>query len=204
MSPWLRIAGALGLVAVVAIAFFVGRAGRGDNGTDAASRPPPDPGYAARDAEVIETGYDGRERYRLRAEVVRQKIDSSVIELEQLEMRYRPGAQPLVAGEQAPTTEQAAEVWNLTSDRGEMRANGDDILLTGDVHVTGPAPGGGAPVSLTTTTMRINTPTRFIETDAPVTLRWAGHTMNAQGLEADLNRGSLRLKSNLHGTFTPQ
>ena len=41
-----------------------------------------DPGYAARDAEVIETGYDGRERYRLKASVIRQQTESGLIDLE--------------------------------------------------------------------------------------------------------------------------
>jgi LPS export ABC transporter protein LptC len=204
MNAWQRIAGALGILAVIALAYFIGRAGRGDNGTDAVTGLPPDPGYAARDAEVIETGYDGRERYRLNAKAIYQKIDSSVIELEQLTMRYRPGAQPLVAGEPAPSAEQADEEWNLESDHGEVRANGDDIQLSGNVEVTGPAPGGGAPVSLSTSTLRVNTPTEFIETDAPVRVRWSGHSLDAVGFEADLKRGSLRLKSKVHGTFTPQ
>ncbi len=204
MTGWTRVAGALGLVAVAAAAYFIGRSGRGDNGGDTAAAAPPDPGYAVRDAEVIDTGYDGRERYRLNARIIHQRIDSSVIELEQLEMRYRPGAQPLVAGERAPTPQQATEVWNLKSDHGEVRANGDDIQLTGNVAVTGPAPGSGAPVLLTTTSLRINTPTQFIETDAPVKLAWSGHLLDAVGFEADLKGGNLRLKSDIHGTFTPQ
>ena len=199
-----RIAGSLAVLAVVAGAYFIGRAGRGGNGTDAATELPPDPGYAARDAQVVETGYDGRERYRLHAKVIHQKIDSSVIELEQLEMHYRPGAQPLIPGEKAPTAAEAAEEWNLKSDRGEVRANGDDVALMGNVIVTGPAPESGAPLSLTTDSMRINTPTEFIETDAPVKLRWSGHELDARGLEADLKAGSLRLKSSVYGKFTPQ
>jgi LPS export ABC transporter protein LptC len=204
MKAWPRITGVFAILTVVAGAYFIGRAGRGDNGADTAAELPPDPGYAARDAEIVETGYDGRERYRLNAKVIHQQIDSSVIELEQLEMHYRPGAQPLIPGEKAPTAEEAAEVWNLKSDRGEVRANGDDVQLTGNVVVTGPAPGSGVPLSLTTESMRINTPTEFIETDAPVKLRWSGHELDALGLEADLKAGNLRLKSSVHGKFKPQ
>ncbi len=53
------------MIAVVSLAYFIGRGGRGDNGADDAAAAPPNPGYEARDAEVIETGYDGRERYRV-------------------------------------------------------------------------------------------------------------------------------------------
>jgi lipopolysaccharide export system protein LptC len=52
--------------------------------------------------------------------------------------------------------------------------------------------------------MRIYPPTEFIETDAPVTLDWSGHVLEAVGFEADLKRGNLRLKSQIHGKFSPQ
>jgi LPS export ABC transporter protein LptC len=68
------------------------------------------------------------------------------------------------------------------------------------VKVTGPAPGSVAPLELTTSRMRINTPTEFIETDAPVKVRFSGSEMNAVGFEADLKTGKVRLKSAVHGS----
>ena len=78
------------------------------------------------------------------------------------------------------------------------------MQLTGNVRVTGPAPGSGAPLTLTTESLRINTPTEFIETDAPVTLRWSGHELDGVGMQADLKAGTLRLESDVHGEFAPQ
>ena len=130
-------------------------------------------------------------------------MDSNVIDLEGLEMDYHPGAQERVPGE-ARNPAADAETWHLKSDRGQVRADGDDVELHGNVVVTGEVPGTGAPVSLTTATMRINTPTEFIETNAPVTLNWSGHQLEAVGFEADLKRGNLRLKSEIHGKFSPQ
>jgi LPS export ABC transporter protein LptC len=190
------------VLTVIATAYYLGRSGRGDNATDTAATLPPDPGYAAKDAVVVETGYDGRERYRLNARVIHQRIDSSIIELEGLEMDYHPGAQERVAGETAGAA--GDEKWHLKSDRGQVRANGDDVQLDGNVVVNGQAPGSGDPITLSTDTMRINTPTEFIETDAPVRLRWSGHQLEAVGMRADLKAGTLRLESRVHGTFTPQ
>ena len=51
--------------------------------------------------------------------------------------------------------------------------------------------------------MRINTPTEFIETDAPVTMLWSGHELEGRGMQADLKAGTLRLESDVHGEFTP-
>lgn len=203
-SPgWARALGYVAVIVFVAAAYFVGRLGRGTSGVDEAAGQTPDPGYAARDAEIIETGYDGRERYRLNASVIRQRTESGVIELEDLEMNYRPGAQAGVPGETRPAGLDD-EAWNLKSDRGLVRADGDDVQLTGNVRVTGVAPGSGAPLTLATTELRINTPTEFIETEAPVKVIWSGYEIDAKGLTADLKAGTLRLESDVHGKFAPK
>ena len=204
MKRWQRALGYAALIAVVAVAYYIGR-GPGDDGTaDAARVAPLDPGYAARDAEVIETGYDGRERYRLKASVIRQRTESGLIDLENLEMQYHVGAQPKVPGEAAVSPKGADEVWQLTSDRGRVRADGDDVELNGNVRVTGPAPGSGEPLTLSTESMSINTPTEFIETSALVKLRWSGHELTARGMQADLKAGTLRLESDVNGHFLPK
>lgn len=204
MKSWSRLLGYVLAFAVLAGAFFLGFAGRGSTDLDSSTALPPDPGYAARDAEVIETGYDGRERYRLNARVVRQQSDGGVIDLEQLQMDYHPGAQPAVAGERPASGPAAMETWHLKSDRGQVRSNGDDIQLNGNVVVTGQAPGTGAPLTLITESMRINTPTEFIQTDAPVRMLWSGHELVSRGMQADLKAGTLRLESDVHGEFSPR
>lgn len=191
-------------IVVVSLAYFLGRGGRDDGGADVSAATTPDPGYAARDAVVIETGYDGRERYRLNARVIRQQTESGIIELEQLAMDYHADAQARVPGESAPAVTASGEIWHLTSDRGQVRADGDDVELTGNVRVTGPARGTGEPLSLTTESLRINTPTEFIETNAPVRLRWSGHWLDANGMRADLKAGTLRLESDVNGHFSPK
>jgi len=201
MKSWSRALSYVLAMALIAGAYFIGRAGRGDNAADAAVTLP-DPGYAALDAEVIETGYDGRERYRLNAKVIRQQGESGVIDLETLDMDYHPGAQGNVPGEQPPPDKAAGEVWHLKSDRGQVRADGDDVQLNGNVVVTGRSPGSGAPLVLSTDNMRINTPTEYIETSAPVKISWGGHDLDAIGMQADLKTGTLRLESDVHGSFS--
>lgn len=191
-------------IAAIALAYFIGVRGPGANDTDAASAAAPDPGYAARDAEVIETGYDGRETYRLNARVIRQRTESGVIELEDLTMNYHIESQDKSQGAPTSGAPAAGDVWHLSSDHGEVRANGDDVELNGNVRVVGPAPGTGEPLSLTTENMRINTPTKFIETSAPVKLRWSGYELTARGMQADLLAGTLRLESDVHGHFFPK
>jgi len=200
---WSRPLTYVAVIGVVALAYFLGLTGRGDNGADTGVAMAPDPGYAARDAEVIETGYDGRERYRLNARVIRQQTESGAIDLEDLRMDYHPGAQDRLPGDK-PSEAPSNEVWHLKSDRGQVRADGDDVQLHGNVVLTGETPGSGDPITLNTETLRVNTPTEFIETDAPVTLRSAGHDLSGVGMQADLKAGTLRLESEVHGEFSPK
>jgi len=200
MSPWARPLSYVALIGVIAGAYFLGVAGHRNSASDTGSSLTPDPGYAARDAVVIETGYDGRERYRLNARVIRQQSESGAIDLEQLQMDYHPGAQGAVPGERPVDAQAAAATWHLKSDKGQVQSNGDDVQLNGNVQVTGPAPGSDLPLTLTTETMRINTPTEFIETEAPVRVRWSGNVLDAVGMEADLKSGNVRLKSAVHGS----
>ncbi len=201
MNSWTRTLGLGGAIVIVAGAYFIGRAGRSGDDAETAAAEVPDPGYAAKDAVIIETGYDGRERYRLNAQVIRQQIETGNIDLEHLEMNYHPGAQGELPGQEpAPTS---TETWHLKSDRGEVRAGGDDVQLTGNVEVTGPAPGSNLPLTLTTHSLRINTPTEFIRTDDPVRLRWSGNNLEAVGMEADLKAGNVSLKSQVHGSSAP-
>lgn len=199
---WSRALAYLAVIGVIGLAYFLGSAGRDTGGVDDTAIQTPDPGYAAHDAEIIETGYDGRERYRVSAKVIRQHTDTGVVELEDLEMNYHPGGQARVAGDSRPAADQ--ETWRLASDRGQVRADGDDVQLMGNVRVTGAAPESGLPLSLTTTELRINTPTEFIETSAPVVLSLSGHQLHAVGMKADLKAGTLRLESKVHGEFFSQ
>lgn len=202
MKRWQRALVYGGFVAAVVVVYFIGRSGSESGTADTAGAVPLDPGYAARDAEVIETGYDGRERYRLKASVIRQQTELGVINLENLEMNYHAGAQAKLPGEK-PSPD-IGEVWRLTSDRGQVRAEGDDVRLTGNVRVTGPAPGSGEPLSMSTESLQINTPTEYIETAAAVKLRWSGHEIDARGMQADLKAGTLRLESDVNGHFAPK
>ena len=204
MKTWSRTLKYVVAIAVIGLAYFIGVRRPDENDTDAANAPAPDPGYAARDAQVIETGYDGRETYRFNARVIRQRTESGVIELEGLAMDYHVESREKSPGEPAPAAPVTTDIWHLTSDTGEVRENGDDVELNGNVRVVGPASGTGEPLSLTSENMRIHTPTKFIETSSPVKLRWSGHELTARGMQADLMAGTLRLESDVHGHFYPK
>src|SRR5689334_7468305 len=129
MNGWKRIVGFVTAIGVIAGAYFLGHSARMGADNDAIAALPPDPGYAAKDAVVIETGYDGRERYRLNAKTIRQQGESGAIDVEDLSMDYHPDEQDKLPGEKSAA--RSGETWHLKSDRGQVRADGDDVQLTG-------------------------------------------------------------------------
>jgi len=192
------------VITLVAGVYFMSRMSRGSD-TDNASAPPlRDPGYAARNAEVIETGEDGRERYRLNAEHIRQQSETGEIELQRLAMNYRPTDDSAGNSTPAPAAvPDAQRAWRVTADRGAVQANGDQVRLDGNVHVIGPAPNSGLPIELTTDLLFMSLNAEVIRTESPVTVKFSGHRITAVGLQADLKARKLRLESDVHGKFSP-
>jgi lipopolysaccharide export system protein LptC len=145
-------------------------------------------GYAARKAELIETGPDGHPVYRLIADLIRQLPDRDIVDLEQVQLIFRDAT-----GNQ----------WIARSKRGEVGQNTGKVELTGDVHVAGVLPGTEQPAEILTDRLAFDSYAQILSTHDPVTLEWSGHRLNAQGLLASLKDHRLQLESAVHGIFTP-
>ncbi len=177
------------IVAAIVAVLWLGSDVRNE-GTEqtAAAEEELDPGYAARDAEVIETDAEGRELYRLNAELIRQDPKTGIVELEAIKMNYRTAANAL---------------WNIAALRGTVAATGEEILLNGKVRVAGPVGEPGRTLQLDTDRLKFNTQQELITTDAPVELTWEGQILRARGLVANLKTERVRLESKVNGRFIP-
>lgn len=180
----------IGLVfaVIVAGAFLIGRSGQAPDSATPADNSDADPGYAARDAEIIETGTDGRELYRLNAALIHQRPESDRVQLESIRMDYRAESQ---------------ELWKISAQSGEVLSAGTVIELDGKVRVTGPLPDGDGRISLATERLEFDTQAERVATDAPVLLTWEGQQLRSRGLTANLKDGRVQLKSAVNGRFTP-
>ena len=148
-----------------------------------------DPGYSARDAEIIETGDNGRPRYWLRAELIEQAPNDATITLTHPALRY--------LGEGGST-------WRASALTGTVPPARDLIMLDGDVRLDGTLPDGGAPAQVTTSHLAFDTVNEVASTQARVTIDWSGHRLSARGMRADLKGETLRLESKVNGRFLPQ
>jgi LPS export ABC transporter protein LptC len=146
-----------------------------------------DPGYAARDAEIVQTGADGWPLYQLNAKVIRQRPREQRVELESLAMDYR--------------TVQGAR-WRLRADRGALLQDAQQIEVDGSVVLTGPIQGSTAPVDVRTEHLAFDTRQEIASTDAEVTLVWSAQRLQSTGLVANLKGEQVRLESNVHGRFS--
>jgi LPS export ABC transporter protein LptC len=187
-----RIFLALGVVALIVGTLVI------DWQQQAGIRPPAngardtDLGYSARDAEIIETGEDGRPLYTVNADLIRQRPQDGVVLLDIVRMQFRDAA---------------AGTWDLRAARGEIRRETGLVELFGDVRLIGAlAPEEGAapqPARIETQALALDTRTEIITTAEPVQFEWSGQRMRAVGLEARLKEHHVRLESDVNGLFTP-
>lgn len=186
-----RLLAVLAIFAVIVGTLLLDR--QGPAGTESAEGPAgnADLGYAAREAQIVETGADGLPRYTLDAELIRQRAEDGVVTLETVRMQFRDANESL---------------WHVTAERGEIRREAGLIALAGDVRVDGALPdASGAPqaVRVLTDSLQFDTDSQIVSTTAPVTLEWSGQRVSAVGMQASLKDHRVQLESAVHGIFSP-
>lgn len=147
---------------------------------------PPDPGYSAKQARLIQTGADGRPVYTLDARDVQQQPEQGLIDMQQVVLGFRDAA-----GNQ----------WTAHANHGELAQNSGIVKLDGAVHVAGIVPGSGEPADLTTERVEFDTNAQVVATRDPVTLVMSGRKLDAQGMVANLKERRVQLESAVHGSY---
>jgi LPS export ABC transporter protein LptC len=182
-----RIFAALAFVVVVVGTIMFG----GQQGETAATttvEEPRDPGYAARNARLVQTGTDGHPLYTLAADVIRQQPNEDTVELEQAKLGFH---------------DTTGNLWTARGEHGEVGQNTGKVELSGNVHVAGILPGTQQPGEITTERLSFDTRESIVNTAAPVTFTLPGQQIKATGLHATLKDGRVQLQSRVHGTVVP-
>lgn len=183
-----RLAAVLALLALVAGVIFLSGPQRGAPTPSATDTRGHDPGYAARDARMVQTGADGEPLYTLDAAQISQQPDESTVELQQVHMGFRAAG-----GDQ----------WTARAAHGELGQNTGIVELDGAVHVAGVMPGTQEPAEITTEHLSFDTRTQIASTDDAVTVTMSGNELHAKGLIARLKEGRVQLESAVHGSYLP-
>lgn len=176
------------VIGIIVGTIMLGRQQGGSSSATPVEAANPVPGYAARDAELIETGADGRPMYTLNAALIRQRPNDNRVQLDVVRMSYR-------------TTD--GNEWKVKADSGQIRDDGSQIELYGNVHVGGMLPGSDQPGEIRTSILTLDTQAEVVRTKAPLVLRYGSQQLEATGLVANLKDRSLKLESRVHGFFSP-
>jgi LPS export ABC transporter protein LptC len=145
-------------------------------------------GYYVTDATLTELGLDGKPRVVVRADSIEQQLSDESVRLQHLELDY---------------TTARAGAWHVTADRGRMPPDRSSLQLEGNVRVSGSPERTGGRVVIVTDELAYDTRTSVVQTASPVAVQFGTHHLNGRGLRVALNDGTLRLESNVDGTFTP-
>lgn len=148
---------------------------------------PHDPGYAARDAKLVQTGPDGHPLYTVNADVIRQLPNDNSIDLTQPTLGFY---------------DTNGSLWTARGEHGHVGQDTGIVKLAGNVHVNG-TPQGTEQAEIATNRLAFDTNTKVASTKDPVTLSWAGQEIKARGMKANLNDGHVDLEFAVRGIAVP-
>jgi lipopolysaccharide export system protein LptC len=149
---------------------------------------PHDPGYAAHDAKLVQTGPDGNPLYTVDADLIRQQPNDNTVQLENARLGFH---------------DSNGSLWTARGDQGEVGQNTGVVELSGDVHVNGTPQGSLQPAEMATERLAFDTNSKIATTHDPVTLTWSGQVIKGKGMRAALNEGRVQLESAVHGMAVP-
>lgn len=174
-----RVVIVLAIVGIIIGALFLGQGGPAPTAAPATEGLQNVPGYSARDAEVTQTGEDGRPEFVVASPLIRQQANDNRVQLDAPRLTF-------VSMENG--------TWHAQSRSGLIREDGSSIDLHGDVKMQGELQ--GSPVVINTSTISFDTRTEIATTPAFISVNARGGTLNATGLVANLKDGTLELESN--------
>jgi LPS export ABC transporter protein LptC len=152
-------------------------------GADAAA----EPGFAALQAVLIETGEDGEPLYRLTADRMEQPEPQGTIFLTAPQLEYQP---------------EVGNQWRVRALRGQLPQDARTAELSGMVHGEGKPAGSDALMRFDTDDVQLDMRTNLATSAGDVSVDWDGNQLLGRGMTADLNRYTLQLQADVHGSFT--
>lgn len=95
--------------------------------------------------------------------------------------------------------------WQVNAEHGQISADGEFILLQGDVTIENAGNDGERPMRLLTRDLRIQPARDYAETDEPVTVNSDGDQIDAIGMRAWLRHPTrLKFLSRVRGHYVPR
>src|SRR5262245_34708049 len=175
----LRVVIVLAIIGIIIGALFLGQGGPVPTVTPGTGNAGDVPGYSARNAEVTQTGDDGRVMFTVVSPLIRQQANDERVQLDAPRITF---------------TSVENGTWHAQARSGLIQADGSIVDLHGDVKMDGML--SDSPVVITTSTISFDTRTEIARTPAHVTIKARGGTLEGSGLIANLKDSSVQIESN--------
>ncbi|RFA30289.1 LPS export ABC transporter periplasmic protein LptC [Alkalilimnicola ehrlichii] len=155
----------------------------------AEEQPPEETDYYARQLHLLTSGADGRWRYRLEADDMMHypRTEHWEFDTPRLELYTEDGAN-----------------WYGTAERGRAWADGDEVLLQGQVRLWRPAGETREATQLDTAEVHLQTQEHYAETDQLAVLTQESGRIEGIGARAWLDEGRIELLSRVRAHYAPQ
>ncbi len=145
-------------------------------------------GYYVHGARVLGTDERGHVAYRLTAQRLDEVPGEERLRFEGVSVDYQP------FGETA---------WEITAAAASGPRDRSLLELAGNVELRSAPTDGAAPVFFATAKLQFSPDTSRAESDETVEFRVGDWQLEAKGLSMNLNDDTLKLESEVHGTFAP-
>ena len=132
-----------------------------------------DLGFTATDAELIETGADGKPLYRLLAQHIAQRQPDAEVQLSAPRLGYDDRSQG---------------TWTLQAERGTLSADRQSVAFAGGVQARRMQPRSPL-LNRHTEALQVDLRQRLADTAAPVAIEWGRARLNASAMHADMVSG---------------
>ena len=157
-----------------------------DEDIAAVTSSPEQPGFYMKNAEIIETAKDGKPRFTLHADSIVQDETHTHVQLQQVAVNYSGGTQT---------------PWLLTAQQGHLEQDTRVITFNGDVVLQPQSANPTLPIVLTTDQLSVDTEHNLAHAPGRVNITMNQQRLTAVGLQANLQRQTIRLESQVHGEF---
>ena len=175
-----RIIIVLAIIGIIVGAIILGQGGPAPVATTGTNEGAGVPGYSARNAQVTQTGDDGRTEFTVISPLIRQLANDDRVQLDAPRLTFASPENGL---------------WHAQAISGLIHDNGKRLELHGDVKINGTL--SESPVAIATSTLSYDTATEIASTPAQVLVDARGGTSSGRGLVVNLKDSTLRLESNV-------
>jgi len=146
------------------------------------------PGYYLKNAVMTDYDIAGNPSIRIEAQRIDQVAHGNEVALYNVRVDYQtPGGQS----------------WAMFGDTAHVEPGGNVVDVAGNVRLQGEAPSLDGTAVIHTDTLSYNVADSVATTKSDVRIDFAGHTLNARGMVANLKERTMRLESKVHGRFQP-